>query len=91
LLHFGDHDPNIAENLLFSIRASVSSRSNLSIVKTNFLSQIARRSNQLIPPGRVIRMAAALGILLAALAFSSSHAATVTTNGFDLFVNELSL
>jgi hypothetical protein len=32
-------------------------------------------------------MAAALGILLAALAFSSSHAATVTTNGFDLFVN----
>jgi hypothetical protein len=87
LLHFGDHDPNIAENLLFSIRASVSSRSNLSIVKTNFLSQIARRSNQLIPPGRVIRMAAALGILLAALAFSSSHAATVTTNGFDLFVN----
>jgi hypothetical protein len=41
LLHFGDHDPNIAENLLFSIRASVSSRSNLSIVKTNFLSQIA--------------------------------------------------
>ena len=32
-------------------------------------------------------MAAALGILLAALAFGSSRAATVTTNGFDLFVN----
>jgi hypothetical protein len=56
-------------------------------VKTILLSNNPSHSNKLIPPGRVIRMAAALGILLAALAFSSSHAATVTTNGFDLFVN----
>ena len=32
-------------------------------------------------------MSAVLGILLAALTCGSSHAATVTTNGFDLFVN----
>ena len=32
-------------------------------------------------------MSAVLGILLAALTYGSSHAATVTTNGFDLFVN----
>jgi hypothetical protein len=32
-------------------------------------------------------MAASLGILLAIFGISSSEAATVTTNGFDLFVN----
>ena len=59
--------------------------SNPRIVKTNLLSNNPSHSNKLISPGRVIRMAAALGMLLAAL--SSSRAATVTTNGFDLFVN----
>ena len=87
LLLFDDHYPNVGENLLFSMQASASSRSNPRIVKTNLLSNNPSHSNKLISPGRVIRMAAALGILLAALALSSSRAATVTTNGFDLFVN----
>ncbi len=87
LLLFDDHYPNVGENLLFSMQASASSRSNPRIVKTNLLSNNLSHSNKLISPGRVIRMAAALGILLAALALSSSRAATVTTNGFDLFVN----
>ena len=87
LLLFDDHYPNVGENLLFSMQASASSRSNPRIVKTNLLSNNLSHSNKLISPGRVIRMAAALGILLAALALSSSRAATVTTNGFDLLVN----
>ena len=69
------------------MQASASSRSNPRIVKTNLLSNNPFHSNKLISPGRVIRIAAALGMLLAALALSSSRAATVTTNGFDLFVN----
>ena len=47
LLLFDDHYPNVGENLLFSIRASASSRSNLSIVKTNFLSNNPSHSNKL--------------------------------------------
>ena len=63
-----------------------SSRSNLPIVKTNAVSNCPSHSNKLISPGKVIQIAAGV-IFLTAWAIRSFHAATVTTNGFDLFVN----
>ena len=86
VLFFVDQHPNIAEILLFNIRASASSGSNLPIVKTNFVSNSAARSNQLTPLRKVIQIAVAV-TFLTALAIRPTHAATVTTNGFDLFVN----
>jgi hypothetical protein len=55
-------------------------------VKTNFVSNNAARSNQLTPLRKVIQIAAAV-TFLTAFAIRPTHAATVTTNGFDLFVN----
>ena len=56
------------------------------IVKTSFVSNSAARANQLTPLRKVIHIAAIV-TFLTAIAIRPTHAATVTTNGFDLFVN----